>query len=88
MHAQVRDVTLQNEYNMRLKDVAMAERISELSDKHAAASEEQRAKYDQLQLAKSEQEVKSEHELREAAERHQASPEDQDGQYSTNFDAR
>lgn len=79
MHAQVRDVTLQNEYNMRLKDVALADRIKELSDKHAAASEEQQAKFDQLQLAKFEQEVKFEHELREAVERHQASPEATNG---------
>ncbi|EIE19478.1 WD40 repeat-like protein, partial [Coccomyxa subellipsoidea C-169] len=51
LEGQVRDVTLQNEYNMRLKDVAMAERIKELSDTLAAASQEQQAQYDLLQKA-------------------------------------
>ncbi|KAK9915002.1 hypothetical protein WJX75_003504 [Coccomyxa subellipsoidea] len=81
LEGQVRDVTLQNEYNMRLKDVALADRIKELSDKHAAASEEQQAKFDQLQLAKFEKEVKFEHELREAVERHQAQLAALDDQY-------
>lgn len=64
---------------MRLKDVAMAERIKELSDTHAAASQEQQAQYDLLQTAKSEQEAKYEAAAQEASERHQATTKAQHG---------
>lgn len=74
MHLQVRDVTLQNEYNMRLKDVAMAERIKELSDKHAAEAEEQARRYETLQQKKSERESKLMQEMQESAHRQQATP--------------
>jgi hypothetical protein len=75
MHVQVRDVTLQNEYNMRLKDVAMEERIKELTEKHAVESQAQKEKYELLQQEKAQQESKHELQLRESAERQQASSE-------------
>lgn len=75
MNAQVRDVTLQNEYNMRLKDVAMDERMQELTEKHAVESQAQKKKYEVLQQEKAQQESKHERQLRESAERQQASSE-------------
>lgn len=74
MPLQVRDVTLQNEYNMRLKDVAMAERVKELSDKHAAEAEEQAQKYETLQQETSKRESKLVLEMQESAQRQQAIP--------------
>ena len=70
--SQVRDVTLQNEYNMRLKDVAMAEQIKELLDKHAAEVEEQAKRYEMLQQEKSERENKLMQEIQQSAQRQQA----------------
>ncbi|CAL8468481.1 g8021 [Coccomyxa elongata] len=74
LEGQVRDVTLQNEYNMRLKDVAMAERIKELSDKHAAEAVEQARRYEALQQEKSERETKLMQEMQDSAQRQQANP--------------
>ncbi len=74
MHLQVRDVSLQNEYNMRLKDVAMAERIKELSDKHAAEAVEQARRYETLQQEKFERETKLVQEMQDSAQRQQANP--------------
>jgi hypothetical protein len=68
---QVRDVTMQNEYNIRLKDAEMAERLRKLTEESAAERDADRIKFEKLQSEKMEKEQHHEAEVKELAERHQ-----------------
>ena len=63
---------MENEYALRLKDAATAERLRELADRGAAEREAERARADALLAEKNEAELEYEDQLRQAEQRHQA----------------
>lgn len=67
--AQVQALTLQNEYQMRLKDLNMNERIKELTKKYTSEAEEARARHVLLAQEKTETEAEYEEKLRALEER-------------------
>jgi hypothetical protein len=69
---QVKEVAMENEYALRLKDAATAERLRELADRGAAEREAERARADALLAEKNEAELEYEDQLRQAEQRHQA----------------
>jgi hypothetical protein len=71
--AQVRDMTMQNEYNIRLKDVEMAERVRELTDGAAAEREADRFRFEGLLQDKADMEEAHTAQLKDLANRQQAS---------------
>ena len=68
---QVHDVKMQNEYNLRLKDAAMNDRVRELTEKHAAEVEAAEAARAALQQEKDQQQASYEEKLKDAAEHQQ-----------------
>ncbi|KAK9845760.1 hypothetical protein WJX81_001703 [Elliptochloris bilobata] len=72
LDAQVKEVAMENEYALRLKDAATAERLRELADRGAAEREAERARADALLAEKNEAELEYEDQLRQAEQRHQA----------------
>ena len=64
---------MQNEYQLRLKDLALNERVKELTEKFAAESDVDKTKFDILLQEKNEQEMEYEEKLKHAEERHQVS---------------
>ena len=68
---QVHDVKMQNEYNLRLKDAAMNDRVRELTEKHAAEAEVAEAARVALQQEKEQQQASYEEKLKDAAEHQQ-----------------
>ena len=69
--AQVKEVAMENEYALRLKDAATAERLREVGDRGAAEREAERARADALLAEKNEAELEYEDQLRQAEQRHQ-----------------
>ena len=70
---QVNELTMQNEYQLRLKDLALNERVKELTEKFAAEADVDKTKFDILLQEKNEQEMEYEEKLKHAEERHQVS---------------
>jgi cilia- and flagella-associated protein 57 len=70
----VNEVVMQNEYALRLKEVAMNERVRELTDKFTVEMEADRAKFEQLLQDKNEAEMEAEETARRTEERHQVGP--------------
>ena len=62
---------MQNEYNLRLKDAAMNDRVRELTEKHAADVEAAEAARMALQQEKEQQQASYEEKLKDAAEHQQ-----------------
>ena len=62
---------MQNEYNLRLKDAAMNDRVRELTEKHAAEVEAAEAARVALQQEKDQQQASYEEKLKDAAEHQQ-----------------
>ncbi|KAK9830297.1 hypothetical protein WJX72_010857 [[Myrmecia] bisecta] len=72
LETQVNELTMQNEYQLRLKDLNMNERIKEVTEKFTAELEVDKTKFELLLQEKNEQEMEYEEKLRQAEERHQA----------------
>ncbi len=68
---QVHDVKMQNEYNLRLKDAAMHDKVRELTERHAADMGQAEAKSAALQQDMEQQRLLFEEKLQEAAEHQQ-----------------
>ena len=68
---QVLDVKMQNEYNLRLKDAALNDKVRELTERHAAETEQAAASYAVLQQDREQQRVQYEERLQDAAEHQQ-----------------
>lgn len=62
---------MQNEYQLRLKDLTMNEKIKELTEKFTAELDVDKTKFELLLQEKNEQEMEYEEKLRQAEERHQ-----------------
>ena len=62
---------MQNEYNLRLKDAAMHEKLRELTERHAADMGQAEARSAALQLELEQQRVQYEEKLQDAAEHQQ-----------------
>lgn len=68
---QVRDVTMQNEYNIRLKDVEMADRVRDLTDSAASEREAAAVRFAILQKEKADQEQQHAAQVKELGDRQQ-----------------
>eukprot|EP00884_Botryococcus_braunii_P010879 jgi/Botrbrau1/19793/Bobra.0124s0041.1 len=84
---QVNEVVMQNEYALRLKEVAMNERVRELTDKFTAEIEADHTKFEQLMQDKNEAEMEAEDNARRTEERHQAQLAGLEGQYQAKLSA-
>lgn len=68
---QVHDVMMQNEYNLRLKDAAMHDKVRELTERQAADMAQAVAKSAALQQEMEQQRLQYEEKLQDAAEHQQ-----------------
>ncbi len=78
---QVNELTMQNEYQLRLKDLAMNEKVKELTEKFTAELDVDKTKFDTLLQEKNEQELDFEEKMKQFEEKHQAQLATLDGQY-------
>lgn len=81
LEQQVAELTMQTEYQLRLKDLHLQEKIKELTDKYTAELESDRQKFELLLQEKNEQEMEYEDKLKQAGERAQAQLSALDTQY-------
>lgn len=70
LELQVNELTLQNEYQLRLKDLNMNEKIKDLSDKFQSELDGDKTKFELLLQEKNEQEMEYEEKLKQSEERH------------------
>jgi hypothetical protein len=78
---QVAELTMQTEYQLRLKDLHLQERVKELTEKFTTELENDRQKFELLLQEKNEQEMEYEEKLKQAEERSQAQLSALDTQY-------
>ncbi|DBA68566.1 TPA: hypothetical protein ACH3X2_013579 [Trebouxia sp. C0005] len=81
LETQVNELTMQNEYQLRLKDLAMNEKVKELTEKFTAELDVDKTKFDTLLQEKNEQELDYEEKMKQFEEKHQAQLTTLDGQY-------
>ncbi|GLC59167.1 hypothetical protein PLESTB_001455600 [Pleodorina starrii] len=81
LEQQVAELTMQTEYQLRLKDLHLQERVKELTDKFTAEAEADRQKFEALLSEKNEMEMEYEEKLKAAEERAQAQLQALDTQY-------
>lgn len=62
---------MQNEYQLRLKDLAMNEKVKELTEKFTAELDVDKTKFDSLLQEKNEQELEFEEKGKQVEEKHQ-----------------
>lgn len=62
---------MQNEYQLRLKDLAMNEKVKELTEKFTAELDVDKTKFDSLLQEKNEQELEYEEKIKQVEEKHQ-----------------
>ena len=72
---------MQNEYQLRLKDLAMNEKVKELTERFMAELDVDKNKFDTLLQEKNEQELEYEEKMKQYEEKHQAQLATLDGQY-------
>jgi len=72
LELQVNELTLQNEYQLRLKDLNLNEKIKDLTDKFQQELESDKTKFELLLQEKNEQEMEYEEKLKQAEEKHQS----------------
>ena len=78
---QVNELTMQNEYQLRLKDLNTNERIKDLTEKFTHELETDKAKFELLLQEKNEMEMEYEEKLKQSEERHGGQMHAQEGQY-------
>eukprot|EP00240_Pyramimonas_obovata_P000064 CAMPEP_0118921440 /NCGR_PEP_ID=MMETSP1169-20130426/720_1 /TAXON_ID=36882 /ORGANISM="Pyramimonas obovata, Strain CCMP722" /LENGTH=1196 /DNA_ID=CAMNT_0006862159 /DNA_START=210 /DNA_END=3800 /DNA_ORIENTATION=+ len=71
LETQVNELTTQNEYKLRLKDLDLNERIKDITEKFTHELEGDKAKFELLLQEKNEQEMEYEEKLKQSEERHQ-----------------
>lgn len=81
LEQQVAELTMQTEYQLRLKDLHLQEKIKELTDKYTAELESDRQKFELLLQEKNEQEMEYEDKLKQGEERAQTQLSALDTQY-------
>ena len=70
LETQVNELTMQNEYQLRLKDLNLNEKIKDITEKFTQELETDKAKFDLLLQEKNEQEMEYEEKLKQAEENH------------------
>ncbi|WIA38592.1 hypothetical protein OEZ86_001902 [Tetradesmus obliquus] len=83
LEQQVAELTMQTEYQLRLKELHLQEKVKELHDKFNSELEADRQKFDMLLQEKNEQEVEYEEKLRQAELRHSSQLSALDAQYQS-----
>ncbi|MEW5319195.1 MAG: hypothetical protein WDW38_010360 [Sanguina aurantia] len=83
LEQQVAELTMQNEYQLRLKDLHLQEKLKELTEKCSAELEVDRQKFELLLGEKNEQEMEYEDKLKQAEERSQTQLGTLDAQYQS-----
>eukprot|EP00879_Flechtneria_rotunda_P021142 GHRR01022273.1.p1 GENE.GHRR01022273.1~~GHRR01022273.1.p1 ORF type:complete len:520 (+),score=198.23 GHRR01022273.1:2394-3953(+) len=81
LEQQVAELTMQTEYQLRLKDLHMQERVKEMTDKFNTELDSDRQKFELLLQEKNEQEMEYEEKLKQAELRHSSQLAALDGQY-------
>ena len=81
LETQVNELTMQIEYQLRLKELNLKERIKEITEKYTHELESDKTKFELLLQEKNEQEMEYEEKLKQAEERHQATISQLEGQY-------
>ncbi|GMH45741.1 hypothetical protein BSKO_13704 [Bryopsis sp. KO-2023] len=81
LELQVNELTMQTEYQLRLKDLHMQEKVKELTDKFGGEIDGEKQKFDLLLQEKNEMELEYEEKLRAAQERGQQQLNALDSQY-------
>ena len=70
LEMQVAELTLQSEYQLRLKDLNMNEKIKDLTEKFQAELDEDKSKFEMLLQEKNEQEMEYEEKIKQMEENH------------------
>lgn len=70
LEMQVAELTLQSEYQLRLKDLNMNEKIKDLTEKFQAELDEDKSKFEMLLQEKNEQEMEYEEKIKQLEENH------------------
>mmetsp|Transcript_31019 Transcript_31019/g.42984 ORF Transcript_31019/g.42984 Transcript_31019/m.42984 type:complete len:1197 (+) Transcript_31019:119-3709(+) len=81
LETQVNELTMQNEYQLRLKDLNLNERIKDITEKFTHEIESDKSKFELLLQEKNEQEMEYEEKLKQAEERHGGQMQGLEGQY-------
>lgn len=81
LETQVNELTMQNEYQLRLKDLNLNEKIKDITEKFTHELESDKAKFELLLQEKNEQEMEYEEKLKQAEERHQQQMQALEAQY-------
>ena len=81
LETQVNELTMQTEYQLRLKDLNLNEKIKDITEKFTHELEQDKAKFDLLMQEKNEQEMEYEEKLKQAEERHQQAIQALESQY-------
>lgn len=81
LETQVNELTLQNDYQLQLKDLNLNEKIKDITEKFTNELENDKVKFDQLLQEKNEQELDYEEKIKQAEERAQAASASLETQY-------
>ena len=81
LKTKVEELTMQSEYQLRLKDLNLNEKIKDITEKFTHELEQDKAKFDLLMQEKNEQEMEYEEKLKQAEERHQQAIQALESQY-------
>ncbi|XRB08616.1 cilia- and flagella-associated protein 57 [Pycnococcus provasolii] len=85
LETQVNELTMQNEYQLRLKDLNMNERIKDVTEKFTHELESDKSKFELLLQEKNEMEMEYEEKLRQAEERHHIATQQLEASYQAKF---
>ena len=81
LDTQVNELMMQNEYQLRLKDLNMNEKIKEITEKFQSEIESDRARFDLTVQEKNEMEMEYEEKLKASRDRHQQQMQQLEAQY-------
>ena len=81
LNTKVTELTMQSDYQIRLKDLNHADRIKELTDKYTAEADDSRSKYELLVQEKNDMEMDYEERLKASEEKHQEQMQQFEQQY-------
>ena len=77
----VEELTLQNEYQLRLKDMNHQEKVKELTEKFTQEIDAEKARYDMLLQEKNDQEIEYEERIKTMEESHRTAVQSLESQY-------
>eukprot|EP00002_Diphylleia_rotans_P000166 TRINITY_DN1008_c0_g1_i4.p1 TRINITY_DN1008_c0_g1~~TRINITY_DN1008_c0_g1_i4.p1 ORF type:complete len:1179 (-),score=303.89 TRINITY_DN1008_c0_g1_i4:414-3950(-) len=81
LKTKVDELTMQNEYQMRLKDLNYTEKTKELTEKFTQEIEADKARYEVLLQEKNDMEIEYEDKIKQIEERHQLALQELEAQY-------